>query len=446
MSDVIPFVISRPYRQRVAVDRLVRYCKELDGTEITVVPISEEEDAENLRRYPTTPGNSFPRLQACAFRKEAERMRGSPWGHIEPDSIPLKPGWAKALTDEYRRLEKPFMLSSDSHPPGDLVGGIGIFPGNAHEIVPIETERDAWDMWMIRNIPELISKTPLIQHKYAKYPIGAMDKERDLVFPKDQHLIRKDAVIFHRDVTQSLIPKSAEKTFWMSGDIGDCIASMAVVRQLGGGRVIIGDHPKHKERGWRKMSGGPYEALAPLLKTLPYVSSVEFDPYSTGHDYDFSEWRQKYRRHRSLAHSQADYFDIANLDVKPWIIAISDSRTKGRIVVGRSPRYHNHSFPWIQAVKRYRDRLVFLGLKEEHAAFEEMTKRKVEFIPTKDFKEIAGLVSGCDFIIANQSSIGWVALAMGKKLIQETYIKAYDSRIDERDNQYVEVNHVIWPK
>ena len=72
-------------------------------------------------------------------------MAGKPWGHIEPDSIPLRPGWAKSLTEEYYRLGKSFMLSSDSHPPGDLVGGIGIFPGNAHEIVPIETERDAWD-------------------------------------------------------------------------------------------------------------------------------------------------------------------------------------------------------------------------------------------------------------------------------------------------------------
>jgi hypothetical protein len=442
MSHIIPFVIAAPYRQRQAVDRLIKYCRDLDGTEIIVIPISQEEDDIGTQRYPR---NTFCCLQAMALRKAAIQMKGSPWGWLEHDSIPIKPGWAKILTDEYKRLGKPFMLSSDSHPPGDLIGGIGIFSGNTHEIIPVEIESHGWDMWMIKNIPYKISRTHLIQHKYAEYPEGSMHKSRDLEFPRDQNLIREDTVIFHRDATQSLIPRK-ELTFWMSGDLGDIIASMAVVRQLGGGHLYIGNHPKYAERGWRQMKGQPYEVISPLLEKMPYIKSIRYDEYSNGHDYDFSEWRNVYDRYRSLAHNQAAYLGVQDLNTSPWIEVDPNPNMKGKIVISRSSRYHNQSFPWIDIGQRYRNNIVFVGHPEEHISLQKHMGCTFPHMQTKNMLEVAELISGCELMIANQSSPGWLALAMGKKLIQESYIHSPDSKIDRPQNQYADSAYFNWPK
>lgn len=236
----------------------------------------------------------------------------------------------------------------------------------------------------------------------------------------------------------------SEKTFLWTGCCGDVVAGMAVMRQLGGGHLHIGNH-------WQCAPGDPckpmkgirYQSLVELLKAQPYVKSIKYDE-SRKVDYDMSDWREKYHRFRSLSHSQADYVGIKNIDVSPWVKTPSDPRSKGRIVVARSARYWSYSFPWINVGRRYKDRLLFVGLPEEHKDLEKWMARKVEYIPTKDLMEVAKLISGCDFMIANQSSPNWIALAMGKTLIQETYVKNPDSKIDRPNNQYIAGNNLKW--
>ena len=451
---MIPFVLCVPLHQVGKAQKLIDYCKVLDGTEVKLIVIEKQEDEIAKLRFPK---NTFPCLQAMGLRKAAIQMASEPFGWLEIDSIPIKKGWAKILTDEYHRLKKPFMISSDSHPPGDLVGGIGIYAGDTHRVIPVEIEKHGWDMWMINNIPEKISRTPLIQHNYAIYPQGEMHKERDITFPRDKDLIRKDAVLFHSSKDQSLMKYCDSELgldfnrifptrFHFTNDIGDFIAAMPIVRQLGGGSITIGNHPEVDKGHWRRVKGSTFEAIAPLLRSLPYVSSVEYAEDRENADYDFTDWRQVYDRYRSLTHNQAAYFNIHEVDTSPWLTAKSDPRTKGKIIVARSARYHNTSFPWMDLGRRYSGRFVFLGHPDEHKAWQKAAFSHAQYIPTKDFKEVAELVQGCEFAIVNQTSISWVAMGLGKKLIQETYISNPDSKIQRPENQYVDGAVINYPK
>jgi hypothetical protein len=181
-------VIVKAKSQIQEVNKLVDYCHKLDGTNVFVI-----DNDEKISSYPER--NNHALQQAFAV------MESRPFIWMEPDSIPLKKGWASALEKEYYSLGKDIMISSDTHPPHDLVGGIGVYGGLARKLIPAGISNDGWDGWMIKNIKPLLSFTPLIQHSYADYSKGCEPH----IFPRDKKMIRDDSVIFHRDKFQGLI-------------------------------------------------------------------------------------------------------------------------------------------------------------------------------------------------------------------------------------------------
>ena len=191
MTSIQPVIVAAG-SQLDKVAKLVNYCRKLDGTEMQVIVGNEGTWAP------------YPHCNNFAFHQAAVVCKGHPFLWMEPDAIPLKTGWVQTLEKEYHRLHKEFMLSSDSHPPGDLVGGIGIYGPNTHWLIPEKLHHGGWDGWMIKNVHSLIGFTPLIQHKYGFYE--GMIKVHDHLFPRDNWILRRESVIFHRDSTQSLIP------------------------------------------------------------------------------------------------------------------------------------------------------------------------------------------------------------------------------------------------
>jgi len=190
---MIPAVIVVADKHVQKAKRLAQFCRELDGTEITLL---YGEEAQYL---------PYPHCNTATFHLAANHFKGKPFFWMEPDAIPLSHGWLAKIDATYSKAGKEFLLSSDSHPPHDLVGGIGVYGPDSHWLLPKYFSYQAWDGWMIKHLPDLIAQTPLIQHRYAIYrPSGGI--ERRLTFPKDKALLRQDAVIFHSDPDQTLIP------------------------------------------------------------------------------------------------------------------------------------------------------------------------------------------------------------------------------------------------
>jgi hypothetical protein len=416
-------VIVQVRSQRAQVDQLAAFVKALDGSDLTII-----EKAGNERPYPGCNND--------AFHQATIEMRGKPFIWMEPDAIPRKEGWIHSLTKTYLESRKEFLLSSDVNPPFDLVGGIGVYGPNAHWLIPENLSAQGWDAWLAKHLKPLIAFTPLIQHTYGNYnQHGVAFPHR---FPQDNHILRSNAVLFHADKLQQLIPGSSKTVrFYHTGDLGDIIAALPVIRQLGGGELVVGNHsPMHS--GWRAMEGERFNAIKPLLEAQAYISAVRFDHQPEGVDFDFSGFRNVYSYNYSLSAAQARWLNVSNLSLDPWLEVTPSELSKGRIIVARSERYQNPKFPWTQLVKSYGRRMSFVGLKDEFDAFVRSTRGigVVSHMHTCSLLEMAALIKGSDLFIGNQSCPCWIAMGLGHRMIQETHEFIHDSIVMRESSRF----------
>ena len=178
-------ILCVPEHQTDRARRLVNHCWELDRTDVRRIVMTEEEDELFEPQYPD---NRFHSLQSYGLHRAAEEISG-PFIWLEADAIPLKPDWALILSEEYERCGKKFLLSSDSNPPFDMIGGIGCYPKETEWLVPYQFEKSGWDLWLLEAVPHLIARTPLIQHSFGIYNnLGFAVEHR---FPRDNKMLRQ---------------------------------------------------------------------------------------------------------------------------------------------------------------------------------------------------------------------------------------------------------------
>ncbi len=220
-----------------------------------------------------------------------------------------------------------------------------------------------------------------------------------------------------------------------TGCMGDIIAALPIMRELGGVHLRIGNYT-NQDPAWQKrnMEGQPYNAIEPLLKAQPYIASVAFE-HGAAFDYELEHWRGIYWSLRTLTDSQAKYLGMMPPNTTPWLVGVKPSyESQGRIVIARTERYHNDTMPWYRIMqKNPADRFLFVGSPREHELFCEMYGAKIEHRRTGNLLEVAQLIAGSDCFIGNQSSPCWIAMGLGHSLIQETHTTIQDSKT-ERDN------------
>lgn len=247
------------------------------------------------------------------------------------------------------------------------------------------------------------------------------------------------------------------KVFAHSGDLGDLIAALPVMRTLGGGKLFITETPNVPEgQGPREsMRGNRFKFLAPLLESQPYISSVQWVNKPKGVTHDFTRFRKIYRQtlHLSLTHWQAVFLGvpIRQFDLSPWLTAAPSPLSRGRVVAARSERYHNGMAGaiWNQVRMRYEDRLLFVGLPAEHEEFEKLMGFKVEHAPVKTALDLASIIAGAELFIGNQSLAFWIAAGLGVPFIQESWPRSLNSVVERENGQFTrsaqEIRGLRWP-
>jgi len=219
--------------------------------------------------------------------------------------------------------------------------------------------------------------------------------------------------------------------FYHSGDLGDIIAALPVIRQLGGGRLVIGSKGKTNTR--ESMAGARYEVIRPLLEAQPYIESVEYDDAPNGITHDFSEFRAMDEVVcENLAQWQGRVFGITNLDLFPWLYLDRKPEKTGTTIFARSARYHNSEFPWKELYEQHRENAYFVGGLMEWQAFQESVGR-VCYANTKDLLHAAQTISGASLFVGNQSCPCWLAMGLGVPVIQEVWMD-HPNSIVVRDN------------
>jgi len=209
---------------------------------------------------------------------------------------------------------------------------------------------------------------------------------------------------------------------------------MAAFRALGGGVLYLSPHNKYPhplDSRWTRTGGDPewVNNLKPLLEAQPYVVRVQYThgtPFST--DFDLNRFRIPWARRTakdfdSILKLHMDAFGLP-LPNEPWL-AVSDPITvPGRpIVVARSERYQDVTYPWGKFAYRHGDRMVFVGTEREYNLFKGFAAPKfhIPHYPTKDCLELARVIAGAKVFCGNQSLPLAIAHGLGKPVVVEEW-------------------------
>lgn len=236
-------------------------------------------------------------------------------------------------------------------------------------------------------------------------------------------------------------PETGRPVFLHSGQIGDLIAGLSVMQAMGGGRLIVCDHPDHM-----RMSGWKWESVLPLLEVQPYLDSVCFGKHTFEHPHlvDFTGFRRFHGDSGgNVIKIQARHLGQPDPGPEKWIHGVTPSReTRRRIICCRSHRYRNYRFPWRKLVKRAGKRVLFIGTDEEFSDFQNEVGGPVERLVCANLLEVAQAIAGSSIFFGNQSSPFWVAAGLNHPLVQEVCLGLPDSVVPFEGAQYCSTGYL----
>ena len=194
------------------------------------------------------------------------------------------------------------------------------------------------------------------------------------------------------------------KRFSHSGDIGDLLAALPVIKQLGGGELVLFPAPY---TGFR-MTTERVENLRQFLELQPYITGVRWATGPEGTNLDV--WREPCEGHKNLNLSDMIAMTLGQPypdREQPWLKIDRPNRI-APVIFGRSHRYRNHQVEWDQIYREYARQAVFVGTSEEHYDFERAVG-PINYYSSPTYLDLARVVSGADLVVANQTSIRWLA-------------------------------------
>jgi hypothetical protein len=224
------------------------------------------------------------------------------------------------------------------------------------------------------------------------------------------------------------------KSFKHSGTSGDLIYSLPIMKHFGGGEFYLhlnqidwigmnyyGSKPDPFHQG--RMTLKDFEFLAPLLEAQPYITAVAtLDPRTTAITHNLDKFRPVFVGHPgNYVDCYCEAFDIRDegtrtlIRTTPWLTVPQPIPTK-KYVINRTARWLPPTLNpvWAEWKDGGADKeSVFVGLPEEHKAFEEATGWKLDYVPTANMLELASVIAACDQFIGNQSVALSIAIGLG---------------------------------
>jgi hypothetical protein len=217
-------------------------------------------------------------------------------------------------------------------------------------------------------------------------------------------------------------------TFLHSGDFGDALYALPSVSALGGGTLYFASRPWTRTRWTPQLLA----IIKPLIDRTGFCEALLHD--GEWIDHDFSTFRNGgYRLGDTIMERQRRWVGAERWDGKPWLNALPAK--PGRIVINRASRWHGWHFPYGKILQVFPKDIVFIGLSDEHAAFE----KEFGFVPfywTKDLLEAAGVIAGAELFIGNQSACLAIANGLGRPVVVEVCPYACDCFYKRQDAFY----------
>lgn len=231
------------------------------------------------------------------------------------------------------------------------------------------------------------------------------------------------------------------KSFKHSGDLGDIIYSLPVIKLMGGGDLFLditgGEDEEICKRqcmdGKTKFNKRGFDFIKPLIEIQPYISSVQIYKKGQHIDYNLNNFRYKFavpnsiNKYKNLLDFHLDAFGLPEWDPNEgWLTVPNPVELSRKTVVSRSPRMQA-SYTWFEHNKfNLRDKAIFIGLPKEHELFEFTFDIKIPFhLPSPDNAlEVARVIAGSKAFIVNSTFNLAVGIGLGTvPIVQEVYTK-----------------------
>ena len=243
--------------------------------------------------------------------------------------------------------------------------------------------------------------------------------------------------------------KQETTTFKHSGDLGDIIFSLPVIKAVGGGILYLDPKGGEKEPlvSWgnglfnsTKMKEDTIESVRELLEYQDYIEEVRlWDGEEV--DYNLDMFRM-HVRYNNLSDSHLAAFGISFKERdESWLKVPSSviDDVDRDVVFARSCRYHgNYSF-WETIDRELVSKAFFLGFKEEYEQFK-YTYPHMSEVPLREVKnimEMAQIISGADLFVGNQGLPQAIAEGLKKPMLNEVF-RPYPAAVFHReDAKYV---------
>lgn len=199
--------------------------------------------------------------------------------------------------------------------------------------------------------------------------------------------------------------------FAHDGGIGDIIAAMSLIRDLGGGDLVLYPSKAHHTVMTEQLA----ESIHGIVKQS-YIHSVNYCTSLPENSWNMGHWRSHYSGGLNLTDIYYSWVGKDHPDrYRPWLTI--DPKPEAEVVFTRSSRYHGN-FPWSRAVRKYRDHCLFLGLPEEHKEFVRQFG-EVPYRQTNTLTEASHIVAGAKLVISNQTAVYWIAEGLKKPVCLE---------------------------
>jgi len=225
-------------------------------------------------------------------------------------------------------------------------------------------------------------------------------------------------------------------SFKHSGNVGDIIYSLPAVRSLLRNKGIekadyyiqlnvpmgySGPHPL----GNVLMNEKFFQMLKPLLKSQSFIDKVEiFENQKI--DVDLDTFRKVPINPFTYCIPRWYFLFIVgtNWDLSlPWLEVEKDDRYKDKILVSRNPRLQSQYISY-KFMEDYASEIVFVGVEEEFKDFKSVCSKCNEFYQASNFLELAKVLKGSRFVVANQGLIYTIAESIKIPRLLESNNKA----------------------
>lgn len=238
-----------------------------------------------------------------------------------------------------------------------------------------------------------------------------------------------------------------EKTFKHSGDLGDIIYSLPIIKKLGGGILYLDitggeDEPIIQAQCLTKktkFNQSAYDFIRPLLLEQSYIKDVRIYSSNIKIDYNLNQFRFKFALNKPILNCYLEAFNINYNINEPWLKVTNLPTLPRNTVVCRSPRYQS-AHVWFEGNKfNLRDKALFVGLSKEHEYFEWTFDIKIPYCPVNNALELAKVIAASKAFICNQTFALSIAIGLATIPIVQEVDKTVPNCVysDKTNMQYI---------